>query len=223
MGWLFSYRNRMDLIQKLLAPDRNYIRNRKVLQHALVGNELWMVVRLKLKIAGVVNDNAVGDVYTFIVCELLACADGLWGHKSIPEEMGPFYYGCPLHFLDITPDGNNPEWRAKLREIHRQRAPAHSVQERDAALFPTGKVVMTRAVYELVRRGLVNPYPYLQRHLAGDWGDLCDEDKAVNLLALDEHGQLFSSYVIPVEGSPKLWVITEGDRSVTTLLLPSDY
>lgn len=223
MGWLFSYRNRMDLIQKLLAPERNYIRNRKVLQHALVGSELWMVVRLKLKIAGMVNGNAVGDVYTYIVCELLACADGLWGHKSIPEEMGPFYYGCPLHFLDIAPDGNNPEWRAKLREIHRQRTPSHSVQERDAALFPTEKVVMTRAVHELVCLGLLNPHPYLQRHLAGDWGELCEEDKGTNLQALHGQGQLFSCYDIPVEQFPRLWVITEADRSVTTLLLPSDY
>lgn len=223
MGWLFSHRCKNELIQKLLAPDRSYIRNRKVLEHALVGHELWMVVRLKLKVAGMVNGNAVGDVYTYIACELLACADGLWGHKSIPEEMGPFYYGCPLHFLDLAPDGNNPEWREKLRQTHRQRTTSHSVQEHDSALFPTGKLVMTRAVHELIYRGLINPYLFLQRHIAGDWGELCEEDKATNLQALHGQGQLFSSYDIPIEKSPRLWIITEADRSVTTLLLPSDY
>lgn len=60
----------------------------------------------------------------------------------------------------------------------------------------------------------------LRRHLGGDWGDLCDEDKDANEQALTHGGRLFSSYELP-EG--KLWIITEADRSVTTFLLPEEY
>ena len=59
------------------------------------------------------------------------------------------------------------------------------------------------------------------RHLAGDWGDLCDEDRVANEQALAEGGRLFSSYT--QEGDQKIWIITEWDRSVTTVLLPEEY
>ena len=63
----------------------------------------------------------------------------------------------------------------------------------------------------------------LKRHLSGDWGELCAEDRALNDEALRTgEARLFSSYPLP-DGSGALWVITEWDRSVTTLLLPSEY
>ncbi len=61
----------------------------------------------------------------------------------------------------------------------------------------------------------------LARHAAGDWGDLDTEDREANDVALATGGRLLSSYVFPDRG--KLWVITEHDRSATTLLLPEDY
>ena len=60
----------------------------------------------------------------------------------------------------------------------------------------------------------------LGRHTAGDWGDLCEEDKQANDAALEHGGRLFSSYELP---GGKLWIITEADRSVTTFLLPEEY
>ena len=90
------------------------------------------------------------------------------------------------------------------------------------ARFSPGQVVMTIGVDELVRQGRLNPTPYLRRHLDGDWGDLCDDDRQLNDAALKSGGdRLFSSYL--VEPGLKLWIITEWDRSVTTLLLPSEY
>lgn len=90
------------------------------------------------------------------------------------------------------------------------------------ARFSPGQVVMTAGVDELVRKGRLNPTPYLRRHLDGDWGDLCDSDRRQNDAALKSGGdRLFSSYL--VEPGLKLWIITEWDRSVTTLLLPSEY
>ena len=90
------------------------------------------------------------------------------------------------------------------------------------ARFSPGQVVMTTGVDELVRQGRLNPTPYLRRHLHGDWGDLSDDDRRLNDAALQSgEDRLFSSY--QVTRDLKLWIITEWDRSVTTLLLPSEY
>lgn len=90
------------------------------------------------------------------------------------------------------------------------------------ARFSPGQVVMTTGVDELVRQGRLNPTPYLRRHLHGDWGDLSDDDRRQNDAALKSgEDRLFSSYQVTPD--LKLWIITEWDRSVTTLLLPSEY
>ena len=90
------------------------------------------------------------------------------------------------------------------------------------ARFSPGQVVVTTGVDELVRQGRLNPSPYLRRHLHGDWGDLDDSDRRQNDAALKSgEDRLFSSY--QVTRDLKLWIITEWDRSVTTLLLPSEY
>lgn len=88
--------------------------------------------------------------------------------------------------------------------------------------FAPGHVVMTSGVDALVQQGLLNPAPYLCRHLSGDWGDLDDSDRRQNDAALHSGEQrLFSSYHVAPHLT--LWIITEWDRSVTTLLLPSEY
>lgn len=90
------------------------------------------------------------------------------------------------------------------------------------ARFSPGQVVMTAGVDELVRQGRLNPTPYLRRHLHGDWGDLSDDDRRLNDAALKSgEDRLFSSYQVTPD--LKLWIITEWDRSVTTLQLPSEY
>ncbi|CAJ9899705.1 Type I restriction-modification system methyltransferase subunit [Burkholderia pseudomallei] len=88
-------------------------------------------------------------------------------------------------------------------------------------LFPPGRVVMTVGVDELIKTGRLNPYPYLFCHLRGDWGDLCDEDRRRNDAAVNSGERLFSEY--KVSPSLTLWIITEADRSATTVLLPSEY
>ena len=87
-------------------------------------------------------------------------------------------------------------------------------------LFELGRTVMTRAVEVHVRSGAVSPVSVLRRHISGDWGNLPEDDKRLNERSIKD-GRLMSSYEI----NPQLtvWVITEWDRSVTTLLLPSNY
>jgi len=58
------------------------------------------------------------------------------------------------------------------------------------------------------------------RHVTGDFGDVCAEDGERNREAIKHGDRIFSSYLV---GEQKVWVITEADRSLTTLLLPSDY
>ena len=59
------------------------------------------------------------------------------------------------------------------------------------------------------------------RHATGDWGEMCEEDKAYNDYSLDNDGRLFSSYTYNED--IKIWIITEWDRSATTILFPSEY
>lgn len=61
----------------------------------------------------------------------------------------------------------------------------------------------------------------LQRHVAGDWGDVCTEDREANDKALEMGERVLSAYEkVPL---PKIWIITEWDRSVTTVLFPEEY
>jgi hypothetical protein len=84
--------------------------------------------------------------------------------------------------------------------------------------FPLGRLVMTaNAARRLTPREMKDG---LRRHAANDWGDLCAEDKEQNELALEHGGRLFSAYG---EGDRRFRIITEADRSVTTILLPEDY
>ncbi len=59
------------------------------------------------------------------------------------------------------------------------------------------------------------------RHLNCDWGDICKEDREQNELSLKKGMRILSSY--KTEDGVKFWIITEADRSVTTVLLPSEY
>ncbi len=93
------------------------------------------------------------------------------------------------------------------------------------ALFPLGTVCMTPGVADLVEQHQLSIHEYLARHVSGDWGEVCVDDAAENTLSLLEGYRILSAYTFtsaPTVKS-KLWIITEADRSVTTLLLPSEY
>jgi hypothetical protein len=89
------------------------------------------------------------------------------------------------------------------------------------ARFPLGRVVATPGALEVLERAGVSPFDLLARHAAGDWGDLGNADRLANEMALLHDTRLLSAYTLP--GGKRMWVITEWDRSVTTLLLPSEY
>ena len=90
--------------------------------------------------------------------------------------------------------------------------------------FPLGRLVMTRGVNDLVAEDMAFAKfvtESLNRHVKGDWGELGDEDKQENELSLKEGYRLLSAY--EGKGLPKIWIITEADRSATTILFPEEY
>lgn len=88
-------------------------------------------------------------------------------------------------------------------------------------LFELGQVVATPGAFDALNEAGITAAELLYRHHRGDWGDLDPEDIAENNAALKRGSRLFSSYQIT--NAIKIWIITEADRSVTTLLLPSEY
>jgi hypothetical protein len=90
--------------------------------------------------------------------------------------------------------------------------------------FNPGKIVVTCGVNDEMNRNekfAIHVWLSLERHLAGDWGSLCDEDRVANEMALEGGERLLSSYAS--EGVMPIWIITEWDRSVTTVLFPDEY
>jgi hypothetical protein len=83
-----------------------------------------------------------------------------------------------------------------------------------------GKVVATPGALRLLKETGAHPFDYLARHATGDWGELCAFDRRQNEIALREGLRVLSSYPVRRE---RVWVITEADRSVTTILLPEEY
>jgi hypothetical protein len=88
------------------------------------------------------------------------------------------------------------------------------------APLPLGLVLATPGALKLLAEAREHPFNYLARHATGDWGDLCAFDRRQNEIALREGLRVLSSYEAP---AGRVWIITEADRSVTTILLPEEY
>lgn len=91
--------------------------------------------------------------------------------------------------------------------------------ERGSILFDLGHLVATENARDAISSS--DMARAIERHVTGDWGDLCAADKKANDRALCEGSRLLSAYS-NAKGT-KFWIITEWDRSFTTILLPSDY
>ena len=89
-------------------------------------------------------------------------------------------------------------------------------------LFDLGRVVATPDALEALRDAATDAWELLHRHQRGDWGDMCVEDRELNRKAVTLGYRLLSCYLLP-DTKEKIWIITEADRSATTLLLPSEY
>lgn len=86
--------------------------------------------------------------------------------------------------------------------------------------FPLGRIVATPGALALAESHAVDLLPLLIRHRSGDWGDVCADDARANREALKTGARILSSYHT---AAGRLWIITEADRSATTILLSSEY
>lgn len=89
-------------------------------------------------------------------------------------------------------------------------------------LFSLGQLVATPAALQALKQHQIDPMRLLTRHVTGDWGEIHPQDAAQNEIAVLCRSRILSSYSMGDTGLP-LWIVTEADRSVTTLLLPEDY
>lgn len=93
------------------------------------------------------------------------------------------------------------------------------------AKFNLGQIVATRGVLAIAEQSEL--LPFLQRHASGDWGIVGEEDSQTNNDALKDGDRLLSAYLLPKSAKrdteEKIWIITEWDRSATTILLPEEY
>jgi len=104
-------------------------------------------------------------------------------------------------------------------QTHPRCTNSHNL-EAGKPLFSLGMIVATRGIVVHLDRHAINAQGYLMRHVTGDWGDIPEEDAESNRDAVKYGARILSAYDMAGE---RVWIITEADRSSTTLLFPSEY
>ena len=87
--------------------------------------------------------------------------------------------------------------------------------------FALGEIVATRGALAALEKAGQPPLLFIIRHMQNDWGEVCDEDRAQNDEAVASGNRIHSAYRTSLGGT--IWIITEHDRSATTILLPDEY
>ena len=89
--------------------------------------------------------------------------------------------------------------------------------------FPLGQIVISPGAIDLLDKVGVLAHGLVERHVKGDWGDLLDFDSAQNEEAVVKGYRIMSKYILSEEDEDVIWIVTEADRSSTTILLPEEY
>ena len=87
--------------------------------------------------------------------------------------------------------------------------------------FPLGQIVATPGALDAMSKAGQTPLEFLTRHAGGDWGELDEHDRSENERSLEDGCRLLSAYSLSTD--ERIWIITEADRSSTTILLPEEY
>lgn len=95
------------------------------------------------------------------------------------------------------------------------------IDEKPQILFKLGQIFLTPGAQKVLAESNQHPIIFLALHQSGQWGDVCEDDAKENNLSVKNGFRILSSY--KTSFGVKIWVITEADRSATTLLLPEDY
>lgn len=121
MGWYFRRCSRDELIGELIKPSETDRVQTEVIAHTVIDNVLWSVRRATAKQPGFMN-LAIGQSYSYIRCDLLDQCGDKCGYKLLDESMHPYYYTCPLAYLELAPV-QCPEWRERVRAYHGSHTP----------------------------------------------------------------------------------------------------
>lgn len=143
MGWDFRRgATKQDIVNDRTRTRSYGGRRQETLKHTVVGKVLWAVQRLSyLDVEGQVAEKEDGtpEQETFIACYLLENQVGFgWGYKDLCEDMNPYYFDCPISYLDMAPE-RCAEWRATVREQHAAKAAKR--KEQNAVNLEVGQTV----------------------------------------------------------------------------------
>lgn len=87
--------------------------------------------------------------------------------------------------------------------------------------FPLGRTVATPGALAALKEAEQAPAEFMDRHVGGDWGEVDEDDARENEFSLENDLRLMSVYTLKT--NVRIWIITEADRSATTILLPEEY
>lgn len=144
--------------------------------------------------------------------------------NSIAEEVGYLAQRVGENAIEIRSPYDGEHFKIVFDNEARHMVdviPVHEEQPKPkVALFSLGRVVATPGALECLEANKQDPLELVARHVTGDWGDLDEEDVEENNRSVKEGYRILSAYKL---AGCKVWIITEHDRSVTTLLLPEEY
>jgi hypothetical protein len=115
--------------------------------------------------------------------------------------------------LSAAPPGSNTQIHIK------ELSPMQKTERKP--LFDLGQLVATPGALAALEKSGQSPMEFFSRHVTGDWGELSEDDRKENQLSLEKGFRLLSSY--KTNAADRVWVITEANRSHTTILLPQEY
>lgn len=136
---------------------------------------------------------------------------------EIAQAIAPFLHKLPKPQLRLSWDDGNLVW---VSSFYQEPTGSNGLMP-PPPLFPMGQIVATPGALDALEASGQNPSEFIVRHVTGDWGEMPPEDVTENERSLTYGSRLMSSYRTTQD--VKIWIITEWDRSVTTLLLPSEY
>ena len=125
MGWLFGWSSRKELAEHLISGNGVH-----TVKHCFKGNNLWAVQEI-MRDQGPDAGKPIRFIALYMLKGRSDSRDG-WGYKDLDESAGPYYYTCPVSYLDMVPDpgGYATEWRKKVRERGENEARKFSYGQR---------------------------------------------------------------------------------------------
>lgn len=178
---------------------------------------LWGIMYGKFDLLPMASDGAHG-----IACNMFIHPDSQQYVRPFAPSASRAFYAVINNFLAIPPnidftmrwDEERGLWASEPRIYPDGDRPGKP-------RFLLGDIVATIGATNAIIETAADPTILLRRHITGDWGELCDEDKAENEYSVKHGYRILSRYSF--SNGQALYIITESDRSVTTLLLPEEY